>query len=463
MPSYQPHKHWIQYRTGSGDGYYPFALWREKALLLRLIGKWEATEAILRANLETAIKSDDERSVAQAQTDLSAICDTRGKVDEAFSLAQNASLIWEKLNDKPGLVRATGTLGSVYHHRSEYSKAVDCYKTCLELSRQAGLDKDICHMLNLLGLISHETDDTPTALKYYGESMEIARRNDDPHYMAMADGNTGNVYLELDQLDEAMECYQRALKESQRAGNKQAIAFAIGNIAIIFQKKGDYAKAMQWNRQQFDTYTEMGDLMHLAVSLLNMGVIYMDTGQHGQAIECFLKQIALSRQLNDKPILSYGSYKLGVAHSENGNFTEAQKAFDQSVEVARSIGFNHYLCGYLSRLAKLHLEQGRPDLARLYITEAKEIAARVNRPDVMFDLDVLSARLAATENKETAIEKLQAIIPTAANDAQKAEVLLQIYRLAGGEDYRQQAAELFRKLYDKIPNYQYKKTLAELT
>ncbi|MDO9390747.1 MAG: hypothetical protein Q7U71_03125, partial [bacterium] len=181
------------------------------------------------------------------------------------------------------------------------------------------------------------------------------------------------------------------------------------------------------------------------------------------AIECFLKQIALSRRLDDKPILSYGSYMLGVTHSEKGDFTEAQQAFVQSIEVARSFGFNHYLCGYLARLAKLYLENGHPCQALALIPEAREMAQKTKRQNVLFELDVLLARLAAAENKETAIEQLKTLVPSAPDDDQKAAVLLQIYRLAGGEACRREAAELFRKLYDKTPAYLYKKTLAELT
>ncbi|MBI4726683.1 tetratricopeptide repeat protein [candidate division TA06 bacterium] len=460
MPHYNLNKHWIQFQSNGSFCYYPYSICREKAALLKLIGNWQAAEDIFRANLEAALKSLDARSIAQAKTDLSAICDTRGKEDEAFTLAQEASWLWEKLNQTPGRVKAMGTMGNVYQHRSEYPKAMECYNACLELSRRAGLDKDTCRMLNMVGLISYEMGDLEKALKFYGESLEIARRNNEPQYIAMASGNIGNVYLETGRWDQAMECYQRALKESQRAGDKQAIAFGVGNIAIIYEKKGEYDKAMEWTRRQYDTFTELGDQVHLSVTLLNLGNIYLDTGRLDPAVESFTRQIAISEGLKDKPILSYGNYMLGIAHSEKGNFDEAQKALEQAIEVGRSIGFNHYVCGYLVRLAKLYLENGRPGQALALIPEARKLAQEVKRPDVLLDLDVVSAR--AAENKEMGKEQLKALLAAAAEE-QKAEILLQLWRLGAGEEYREQAAGQFKMLYEQTPKYQYQKSLAELT
>jgi tetratricopeptide (TPR) repeat protein len=463
MPSYQPHKHWIKYPTSSGDAFYPFALWREKSNLLRLIGNWQASEDILQTNLEKALAAEDERTIAQAKTDLSSMFDTRGKMEQAYVLAQEAIQHWERLNDQPGLIRAIRAKGSIHLHRSEYAKALECFSACLDLSRQAGRDNDICQILSLMGLVHFETGDLPVALRYYSDSLELSQRANEPQYLAMAAGNTGNVYLEMNRLDEAMECYQRALTESRRAGDKQAIAFGIGNIAIIHQKKGEYRKATEWTMKQYQSFLELGDEVHLATSLLNLGQICLDTGELDQAVDSFTRQIAISEKLQDKPILSYGYYMLGIVQEEKGWPGPAQKAMEQAVEVGRSIDFEKYLCGYLSRLAKFHLEQGRPELAQAMIPEAKEIAVRVNRLDVAFDLDVLSARLQAEGNKEAAIEQLKTLAPSAPDDDQKAAVLLQIYRLAGGEAYRRQAAELFRKLCDKTPSYLYRKTLAELT
>ena len=451
---------WLACRHAT-PAHLPLPVLRDKASLLTLVGQWPGAEAIYRRALDWALATADPALAARARTDLSAMLNQMGKNDEAFEIAVLAYGALRGSDDEFNRARAATTLGSVHYHRSEYPKAMEYYREGLAIAQRGGDAMMSCRALGRIGLLHYDMGESQRSLEVLDEALAAAERMGSHQLIASSSGNLGNVHLEQDRYEEAMACYQRAYRESLRIGDKQSTAFSEGNIAIIHEKQGRYAEAMEWTLRQLQAFRELGDRVNLAVSLLNIGNIHSSRGEYGTALARYGEVIALARANRDKPILSYALYLSGTTLQELGRPEEVERFLAEAVAVAEEIGFNHYLCGYQSRLARHYVERGDPVKAAALAAAARELAGKAGRAEVLFELEVTGALLAA-DGRAGQAARLTKLAGRAPEPEQEAGLQKRLFDLTGDQARRQAAADAYRKLYGELPKHSYRKALEEL-
>ena len=454
-------RYWILLPAAAPRRWRPCHVLREKAGLLRLTGEWAAAERLHRELAASAAASADRAALADARTDLASMLLLMGAIDEAFDLAAEARPLWDALGDDRGLARCITTLGSVHYQRSEYPKAMEYYREGLAIAQRGGDAMMSCRALGRIGLLHYDMGESQRSLEVLDEALAAAERMGSHQLIASSSGNLGNVHLEQGRYEEAMACYQRAYRESLRIGDKQSTAFSEGNIAIIHEKQGRYAEAMEWTLRQLQAFRELGDRVNLAVSLLNIGNIHSSRGEYGTALARYGEVIALARANRDKPILSYALYLSGTTLQELGRPEEVERFLAEAVAVAEEIGFNHYLCGYQSRLARHYVERGDPVKAAALAAAARELAEKVGRAEVLFELEVTGALLAA-DGRAGQAARLTKLAGRAPEPEQEAGLQKRLFDLTGDQARRQAAADAYRKLYGELPKHSYRKALEEL-
>lgn len=160
--------------------------------------------------------------------------------------------------------------------------------------------------------------------------------------------------------------------------------------------------------------------------------------------------------------MSFGLSMLAELEWSAGRMEEAASMLEEAVAIAREIHLNHYLCGYLQKLAAVAMDRGKAAQAEKLAGEALELAESLGRPDVAGLCRVLLAEAVGHRDPGSAAGKLRQLLAEADSDGLRGEILIRLQRLSPGPPTREQAIEVFRRLYSQTPQTRYRRALEEL-
>jgi tetratricopeptide (TPR) repeat protein len=146
---------------------------------LRLQGKWETLEDLLRKGLAASQDATDGAQEAWFRHELSHLLTSRGRYREALAFA-NASLdISRRLHDASGVARSTRQLGLIYRRKKNIADAMQCFRRSLRSYRQLRDPDGEALCLHSIASVYRESGKLALAERYYGQSLRIRRRRHD--------------------------------------------------------------------------------------------------------------------------------------------------------------------------------------------------------------------------------------------------------------------------------------------
>jgi tetratricopeptide (TPR) repeat protein len=159
-------------------------------------------------------------------------------------------------------------------------------------------------------------------------------------------------------------------------------------------------------------------------------------------------------------VLALGHW--GELHRDRGEYEQAEEKLRQAIETGKQIELTFYLSGIFYHLAELLHRAGRIGEAGPVCREAMHLLREDGRMELLFSCELLSWRIRAASEPQAAIAGLGELLARANGDDQRAEAMLSLYRIAGGESYRADAARLYQTLWQQCPLEQYRRALREL-
>jgi tetratricopeptide (TPR) repeat protein len=132
----------------------------------------------------------------------------------------------------------------------------------------------------------------------------------------------------------------------------------------------------------------------VAEALFWVGIVHQVVrGDDETSYPFFERSYALATELGDRKLQSYAVRHLGFAHAAAGRHEDAWPAFEESVRLRREEGFLPGVAAGLYTLGEFALEQGRPEEARGYLREARELADRTGAHAFLQRIDATLAEL----------------------------------------------------------------------
>ena len=199
----------------------------------------------------------------------------------------------------------------------------------------------------------------------------------------------------------------------------------------------------------------------------NLGEVYRDEGDHITAVRCFAYALRIALDLRDWSTIGDQVASLAIIAAAQGRHREAEQLFERAVAIGRHLDAPYLLCGWLHRLARFHVKQGRFDEAERLNREALEIAETHDERDLQIRAFVLEQRLrvmVGAARPDESIAQLRELEGGCAEPSERALVLEALWRLdPTAEDARSAAAHLYRDLYERTPMVEYRAAYAFLT
>ncbi len=453
-------------------------------------------------NIETIAqhfyRADDKRGIRYL---LNAAKRSKGQYanKEAISFYKNAlTLIDEghKLESKT----AYQGLGELYNIVGEYEKALEMYKSALNIAEDdekaklyvniaenyrdmgdykesinyadKGLDfskensNERCDLLNEKGWTLLRLGEHEQAKEEFRNEKELAEKIGEI-------GKKGDVYYGLGALyygegdyETAEEYYKKSIDIYEKIDNKKDISSCFNNLALIYSVKGNMDKSLKNHKKSLEIKKEIGNKRKIAISLNNMGNLYLELGKTDKALNNHKKSLKIKKDIGDKFGIATSYNNVSNIYLNKGKLEKAMEYQEKGLDLSREIGYKKGSEIALHNIGEIHLRKGDLDTALEYYQKCLDVNKEIDRKKgLAFTLRSISECYIkkgelekAEENGQKALE-ISREIDSKLVEGRAKRVLGMVYREKGDYD---KALEMFEDGINIFKNSDNKRKLSKV-
>lgn len=206
---------------------------------------YDASEGLLRKNLEIARKHEDKQSVAVSLNALAVVSRDQGKLDAANALFEECLKVWKELGDRSAVARTLSNLATVRRFQGNYQDAGSLYEECQAIFGELGDRTGIAWAFNHQADLLREQGDLPAARALYECGIAAFREVNDRWGIAGSLADLGNLTREQGDYAASGELYRECLSLFQELGHKRGIARGLESFAALAAARGDSERALR--------------------------------------------------------------------------------------------------------------------------------------------------------------------------------------------------------------------------
>ncbi|WP_394824753.1 tetratricopeptide repeat protein [Pendulispora albinea] len=256
---------------------------------------------------------------------------------------------------------------------------------------------------------------------------------------------------------EARKTLDEALATARRSGNRQALAASIDaaawyDYAGVLFNGGSYDPSRRGFQEALAHYEAVGDLSGQAMNLFQIGLTYEQEGKKNEARAHYQRSAALAERADDPIALSYPIRHLGFFFAEEGNLDEALRYERRCAFLRIRGGLTRNVPHAYIAIGDLELQKGESGRARIYLTDALEIAREQHSDSGALDAHMFLGKVDERDNqRDSAVRHYQEALALAEKMKRNVDIkdacerLARVYEQLGDRSkaqlYRQRAAQ----------------------
>lgn len=371
-----------------------------EASALYQLGQVDDARAALGRAMEIFDHADERRAAASARTILSGWLREQGRHDEAWRLAEAAVEVFHDIGDRRGESSALrGAAGGRWQHRSA-AEGEAALRRSIELCREIGDRTNEANSLTYLAILraifgGEGVDDL------LEEALAIYREIDKRDGIASSLSNLskvalyeGEVRLAIERLDEAEAIFAELAIPDGR-GN------ALFNLGGAYYEAGEIARSAEALREAARIFEELDNDRMVAASLEGLAKALIASGELTEARRHLTRSGELQAELGEPlRILQgrlVGAYLLLAEGDPHRALEVARQVRDEADRLP--VGSPGLRKQAEDALAEVHLELGRPGLAREVLFRDGALGAERELTVNLSDRRLLEARVLAASGE----------------------------------------------------------------
>ncbi|GEM_PF-4305857 len=450
---------WIELPDG---GHYPYPLHERRARLLAHVGEWQLAETVMRSCCRFAEASRLDGMLADARALLGMLLLERSENTEGLALAARALAHHRASGDRLGLRAALHCAARARSQLGEYAEAAAILAELRDLCRRNGDDEGATEAESELAGISWARGDFPAAMRGYQAKLELARRTGNRAAACTALASIGNIHWTKGEPEQALDHYRQAMDIARAIGDRFQYSKVLNLSGIALFETGRYRESRRACEEQIAIAEMLGDWRGVASGRGNLGRVLWHTGTTREALECYAEAGRIAERTGDKLTAVGAAGNTGWIHMDLGEYGPARENLERAVDMARAMGAKYYLCLYILALAQLDLMSGPGPGTPARLDEGAALAGELGNAELALKAAFLRCRLAEANDPQRAAEMFEALLAGQTDDATRAEISAELYRLTGKQEHRRLALELFREKYRATGNVDCKRMIEEL-
>ena len=347
--------------------------------------------------------------------------------EEGFACLQTAREIFEKVDDKQGLSRVVSTIGRAYINQGDFA----------------------------------------TGLHYLNQQLVMATNLKDHGGVSEAYLNIGHVYAQQTDYERAQSYYTQALDTAEKNKDLKKIAASHGSLGVLSTNMGDLVAALNHNLHQLETYRNIGDISGAGSAVTAVGSLYMLVGDYETAVECCAQGVDTNLRLENMLDASIALIYLAECFAHQERYTEAKRVAKLAIAIVRHLNRLYHLAGYLMIYTEMLFDQSKFNEASDLNAEVIQVAGEISSRHLQFEAELMQIRLGYAHGQVDGAEIIKTLrewVIEWTEPEYQASLLHAIWEVGGDPmEEREAAAELYRTLYQKSPQMEYRRRFQQLT
>lgn len=311
---------------------------------------------------------------------------------------------------------ALETLGDIQGAHDEFTGA-------LETARQEGKQGDAWESLHALGML-WAARDYARAGEYRKEALIQARGIGDASLIARSLNRVANWHVNLEQPAPALRGHAEALQLFESLGDRRGVAETVDLLAMTHFIAGNMSESAHHYERAVELHEANGDRRGLAGALALLCL--SDSSTHSsctsfgrttiaQHVVHSEKPLRLAREIGWRAGEAFVLYLLGDSLGWQGKYERAIPLIRESLSISEDMEHLQWQCGASRALGMVMLDLHAPELARIPLERAHQIALRLgSRTWTRWSAAPLAIALAQLGEHAAALAKIDdAVVPSA--------------------------------------------------
>jgi signal transduction histidine kinase len=283
--------------------------------------------------LELAIKVDNKKETAQANSDIGNVFNRMAQFDSTLHYYSVALKIRQSLNDHIKSAGIYSNIATVYTRQSKFKEALDINFKSLKLYEQIGDSANQANILGNIGLLYYNLEQNKSAHDFFIKGLRLARLS----HKALIEANIlielggikfeqgvkNDIIVNRKELDSALLYFNDANTILTEYNAIYNLAVLNNNIGRIYLQLKDYEKATQYYNQSLLYRQQMNDDYGIGLSYLNLGKVSKLKKQYESSIDFYKKSAAIFLEIKSYVDLKQAYGEMSVVYEETKDYHNA--------------------------------------------------------------------------------------------------------------------------------------------
>lgn len=385
------------------------------------------------------------------------------------------------LNETNNIIKAKALdlLGQVERLKGNYSKAIRHFKNSMVLFEKEKEFYEMLIIINRIGTVHYHLSEFKNAIQYFEKTLQRSIKYGSPIIQSIALGNLGNIYDDIGQNQKALNLFNQKYKIATELNNIEGIASSIASIGNLYLKDGLYDKAIINYQKALIYFIQIEKKSSISNMHSNIGLIHLYKGEYNEAIYNF----ECESEINES--LSYNSAKLrnylntGNLYKKINNYDLAEKNYNKAFLLLKELGSlrleaitNFNYAELMFDMKKYESAKKCNDKALLFSKEnyvnEELFEIRLLNNKILFYSELEKKTFDLNENSLScptlleAVKDLEKMLKESLKETETAKLHFELWNMKKNMKdksesvHKEMSARLFKKLYNKTPNAEYK-------
>ncbi|MHA2249686.1 MAG: tetratricopeptide repeat protein [Candidatus Kariarchaeaceae archaeon] len=310
-------------------------LYFTKGLHFRLENKLDKALELLHECITIRVENNRIHQIADPLNIIGYIHFAKGDKDLALEYYLKSLEAFEKIGNKPSIIKLFSNIGLMYWEKGELNIALEFCHKALDLNISQKNEKLNAGILLNIGLILVDRGKLNEALEYYDQSRISMEKINFLDGLLSLNNNIGIVYDLKGEPDNALKFFNQSLEISEKIGYKHETAKNLHNIGIAYRLKGDFDKSLEYLNNSLHISNDITKSVLSGKNLYNLILTSIYLGKKEDAKAYQQQLFELEEREKEPRIDQY--YRMGKAMILKASDrlvqkAEAQVLFQQIIE-----------------------------------------------------------------------------------------------------------------------------------
>ena len=245
--------------------------------------------------------------------------------------------------------------GYIYAHIENNSKALDSYRTALNLFRKKDNKQGMAESYQAISKLFLFFGNYQQALDLEKEAADNYNEVRDLNGYYRARRHIGEIYLSMGNRDKSLKVLTEAVNSAKENKDYEIVSSLYQSMGNYYSTARDYDKAIKYLKKGLYLRTAYKEpSINIINNYNSLGDAYRNKEEYHSALGCYLKSIKLLNDLGNLIILSKTQNNLATTYASMGNYIKSIYYLKKSVKNAEIIGNRYGLLGSYSELISVY-------------------------------------------------------------------------------------------------------------